>query len=232
MGIFRFNFNSSVLLLFATITSSLFCSLVNAQNDVNWQAKRIVDSFCFSKHYGGYMLQSILPDGRLRLTAEARSIGSGRSWGLELLITSDEIKEIWLTSLTSILEVKEIERAEVFCNPENTILKIAVNKSNYLISKPRLDQALKQHAPGFPVFPSDPDMQLTQEEQQALDRFRSNQEMMIISKKISEKVNDLIWSSYLALGVRVRHIPYKREDHPFAPLMKPITLIEKKGSEK
>ena len=217
--------------LVAILGSALCCS-VSAQNDVNWRAKRVVDSFCFSKHYGGYMLQSTLPDGRFRLTAEARSVGSGRSWGLELLVAPDEVKEIWLTSLTTVLEPREIERVEAYCNPDNTILKSAVNKENYLRSKPAMDRALKEHAPSFPVFPTMPGMQLTQDEQQAIDEFRSNAEVMAIHKKISEKVNDLIWSRYLALSVRVRHIPYQREDHQFSPLIKPIVLIEKKGNEK
>lgn len=223
----RRNFFGSVAIFGLT-----FCCSLSAQNDVNWQAKRVLDSFCFSKHYGGYMLQSNLPDGRLRLTAEARSVGSGRSWGLELLVAPDEVKEIWLTSLTTALEPREIERVEAYCNPDNTVLKSAVSKENYLRTKPAMDRALKAHAPGFPVFPTMPGMQLTQDEQQAIDEFRANAEVMAIQKKIFERVNDLIWNRYLALGARVRHIPYQREDHQFSPLIKPIALIEKKGNEK
>jgi hypothetical protein len=205
----------------ATIFSVVLCSSARAQSDVNRRAERVVESICFIKDYGGYTLHSTLPDGRLRLIAEAHASGI---WTLELLLTPDEVKEIWLTSLTTILLPKEIERIERFCNTDNTILKSAIAKENDEISRPRLNQILKERMPGFPDVLSSPAMKLTPTEQKALEEFRSNPELMDIQKKLSVNVRGLVWQKYRALGDRVRHISLRHEDLFLGSLMHPAVL--------
>ncbi|UUZ63297.1 hypothetical protein LP417_27425 [Polaromonas sp. P1-6] len=202
-----------------TSVSLLFvCTNATADDLRSPRVAMLVDSFCFVKQYGSYMLHSTLPDGRLRLIAEARSRASGQPWALELLLTSEESRDIWLKAVAEGMSSDELEVLSKYCTSENSNLKNALNKDTYLKNKPAMDKAMQQAAPGFPIIPITPGMQLTSGEEVALATWRGDARTIAAAQKLSRDVLNVVRNRYLELGPRVRHIPFVWEEHQPEPL--------------
>ena len=182
----------------------------------------LIDSPCFLRMNGGYLLHSTLPDGTLRLTAEATSKASGLRWGLELLVKPEELRSIWAEAIRDMLTESEIAAAEVHCRAGDSALKEAQRKlsiNSTIASRPEMERQIRNSIPNFPNFPNFPINQmkevLTLEEGAALEALKGDPIASVAYSRLRGlAMNQRILHGFQAVAnQRVRHIPWIEDDH-------------------
>jgi hypothetical protein len=176
----------------------------------------LIDSPCFGRQYGGYMLHSTRPDGSLRLTAEAGSRASGLRWGIELLVWPEEVRSIWERAINAGLSPAEIAALSTHCRPDNVALKEALRKQGFnraVEARPAIDQDIRRTMPNFPVLPAAPKQVLTRDEEAALEAFKSDPAASAAYPKLGLALNRRVQLGFQEIAnQRARHIPWVEED--------------------
>ncbi|MBC7610116.1 MAG: hypothetical protein H7228_11190 [Polaromonas sp.] len=177
----------------------------------------LIDSPCFARQHGGYLLHSTRPDGGLRLTSEANSRASGLNWGIELLVRPEEVHAIWEQAIKAELSPVEVSALAVHCRPDNGALKEALGKqaaNRASDARPAIEQDIRRTMPNFPSLPVPPRQALTREEEASLEAFRNDPAALAAYPKLG-----LIMTRRIQLGFheianqRARHIPWSEDDH-------------------
>jgi hypothetical protein len=175
--------------------------------DADSAARQVAMSPCFVRSYGGFFLYGPTSDGRLRLTAEARS-RNGESWGLELMIAPDEAENLWEGAVKSSLSPDELSGLKAFCQPSNVDLFNARRKD-------ALNKGIVQlrMAGVAPVGLTAADQALTESERIALTAFNESTQAQAAMGKLRAVAGPLVVERFLELASgRTKHLRFDPRD--------------------
>jgi hypothetical protein len=145
--------------------------------DANKLAQEIASSECFPRNFGGFEHLMTTPEGR-RLFVEQPPAGVAKSQARVFSISVEQVHGIWSRSMAGVLSIREMRVLAKHCNSENRTLSVALKKERlHSIEAQSVSDAMRED--GFPFFPIGKDgrvLEMTEEEKNALLKFREDQE--------------------------------------------------------